>query len=326
MKIDIIIPTYNRPRNLHSTIQALSSQIDAGVTIFLLDNASEPAVTHASLGISSDLIDRVIIRRNCANIGGDANILRCFEVGNADYFWLLGDDDVVAPDAVRLIRDAIVTFPKASFHNFSFHHRNFNSREVSGLSEFINEIDRWGAILLISNGVYRVADFHASLMAGYRYSYAYAPHVAVLLESLGARSLTAVFHPQAIVLGNAENPGNAGWSLVRFAETRMLLLDLLSNEELRTALGRKIFADVRIFNHTFVYCLQLASSGRAIAARRTYARIVRRNAPFAPFAQRLRSWVFLFILKVWPLALLCEYLGRSHPHFADIFSREGRAH
>jgi abequosyltransferase len=102
-RLTIAIPTFNRARFLTELLDCLQPQIAAvppgSVELLVVDNASDdatPAVV-ASF-IEHGLACRPM--RNATNIGADANFLRCFELAQGQYVWVLGDDDLLMPGAL----------------------------------------------------------------------------------------------------------------------------------------------------------------------------------------------------------------------------------
>lgn len=317
MKLEICIPTFNRPANLQRTLARLLPQLRDDVGIAILDNCSEPPVEPLN-------DERVRLIRNRVNIGGDANILRCFEACEADYMWLLGDDDAVASDAVDRILASLSEFPSAVFHGFKLSEKRATTRLTTGLREFIEAISFLGDMWLISNGVYHVASFHPSLPVGYRFAYAYAPHLALLLETLSRSNAPAVISRDSVVTGNDANSDNMGWSIVRFSASRMALLDFELPDDLRQRLGRLIFTTLGALNHSFVYCVDLAHRGSKSEARRLFCRVYETSAPYADLKFRVKGLFYSWLLHAPSFSNLLLKLFASTEVVAKIRQTEKR--
>jgi abequosyltransferase len=102
--LTLAIPTFNRHTYLGELLDSISVGYGAEMTVELLisDNCSTdetPAVVEKfrSRGF------RLRYIRNEVDIGADANFLQCFNEASGKYFWLMGDDDVLAPNAVAQI-------------------------------------------------------------------------------------------------------------------------------------------------------------------------------------------------------------------------------
>ncbi|WP_432634258.1 glycosyltransferase family 2 protein [Candidatus Avelusimicrobium sp.] len=93
-RLEIIIPTYNRKEYLRSTLAALTAEASPvkNCSITVLDNASTDG-TSELLAKFARQFPNIKPLRNTRNIGGNANIARCFELAAKEYFWVLADDD-----------------------------------------------------------------------------------------------------------------------------------------------------------------------------------------------------------------------------------------
>ena len=107
-ELSICIPTYNRLEYLRELLPGLLTQIDAvpegTVELVVSDNVSTDGTADCLRSI-----DRSYFRfwTNETNIGGDRNFLKCIQEAKGDYVWLVGDDDLVAPDAVARVLKCI---------------------------------------------------------------------------------------------------------------------------------------------------------------------------------------------------------------------------
>lgn len=92
--LEIFLVTYNRKIYLKETLESIFSSESPirNCSITVLDNKSDDG--------SSELIDEYAVKyknlthiRHNRNIGGNANICRCYELASKKYFWILCDDD-----------------------------------------------------------------------------------------------------------------------------------------------------------------------------------------------------------------------------------------
>lgn len=115
--LTIAIPTYNRADYLQELLSNLMEQLVQRPEIELLisDNASTDETTSVVLGLLKEN-PGVRYIRNPTNIGADANFLQCFEMATGKYFWLVGDDDIVAPGGIAKILSLIADHEYALIH------------------------------------------------------------------------------------------------------------------------------------------------------------------------------------------------------------------
>lgn len=105
--LSIYIPTYNRPRELIQLLECLKHERvqltdPAAVEIIVSDNASDTCIRSL---IEPNHYDRWFHQEE--NIGADANILLSRERASGTYLWCIGDDDLIAQDALKKIVDVL---------------------------------------------------------------------------------------------------------------------------------------------------------------------------------------------------------------------------
>lgn len=111
--LTIVIPTFNRNEKLVDTLRSLQQlKLVSGVQIFVIDNASDVPV-ETTIRNSGLVFEKLLVHRNAYNIGGNANILRSFEIVETDWVWILGDTDRPEKDALERIFIAITQNPDA---------------------------------------------------------------------------------------------------------------------------------------------------------------------------------------------------------------------
>jgi abequosyltransferase len=116
-KLAICIPTYNRPNYLLKLLETICMQLNAKnkdkIQICISDNNSEE-----DYSIIIDYMERhsveFIYKKSEQNYGADANFLKAIDIANAEYCWLAGDDDGIAPNAIDTVLDYIERNPHIS--------------------------------------------------------------------------------------------------------------------------------------------------------------------------------------------------------------------
>lgn len=174
MKLSIIIPSYNRPERLTKSLYRLVDQCtDHSVSIKILDNHSPVAIESIISEKFGNYRDIIEVTRNRVNIGGDANICRCYEFADSEWFWLLGDDDEPSQDAVSIILNEI---EKASldcgYICFATNKGRFERKHVlkkhGDFWAFVTKNTALNNMSFISSGVYRSSAAKNCLLDAYR--------------------------------------------------------------------------------------------------------------------------------------------------------------
>ena len=98
--LSICIPTFNRASYLRDLLDTLIPELEqapeaAGlVRLYISDNASPDSTPQVIETFSGRW--PIIHNRNARNIGGDYNFAQMIDRATGDYFWLLGDDELMA--------------------------------------------------------------------------------------------------------------------------------------------------------------------------------------------------------------------------------------
>lgn len=116
--LSISIPTYNRPVQIQEQVRRILPQLNDKVSLIVYDNCSDYFVSDL---FTEEEKKSFTIKRNPINIGGDANIARCFEKCETDWLWTLSDDDFVTPNAIDKILQYIYDNEDCVFINFWSH-------------------------------------------------------------------------------------------------------------------------------------------------------------------------------------------------------------
>jgi hypothetical protein len=188
--VTIAIPTYNRTEILLENVRLLVPQLIPGFRLLIIDNASEASVADA-LGeiISGCPAGTINVVRNRANIGGNANICRCFELCDTEWIWILGDDDRPEPGMVEKVSEMLAENRKYCAINFGIHAINRRAdREVENVDELVCKLDNFSNILFISSTIYNAPLLKSKLHLGCHFTYSCAPHLVMLFSCITPNS------------------------------------------------------------------------------------------------------------------------------------------
>ena len=195
-KLSILIPTYNRPDFVVERIRELLPQLEPGVELVVVDNASSIIVEAYVISHIPSAVGKVRFVRNRVNIGACANICRSFEVSEGVWTWLLGDDDRVCPQALSIVINALDRAREGQEYGdvfcFSSGIYQFDeSRTVYTPGHLWASLDNqmsFSNFLFISTKVIRTASFLRFSGVAYQFCYSAAPHVAVIMSLINSGS------------------------------------------------------------------------------------------------------------------------------------------
>lgn len=211
--LSVIIPTYNRNLVLRENLAKLLPQITAACRVVIIDNHSSTPVEETLRDLFATYPSNDIsIVRNRRNIGGNANILRCFELCESEWLWVLGDDDCPKDDAIELALRTIGEAPNnCIYQNFATpgkYVRRETYESLPGLEEFLGRIDDLGNCMLISSCLFRVGVMGPEVQHGFTYASTMMPHLLVTMLAIKRLRARARFHSAALVThGDAEGGG-----------------------------------------------------------------------------------------------------------------------
>ena len=148
-KLSIAIPIYNGAEKVKMLLKSIYSN-HVSETLFdvvISDNAS-------SDNLSDDLKayqhkENFHYFRNSTNIGPDKNFLKCVEVSNSEYVWIIGDDDYLYPNAISEVLKFLNENYEAVVVNYSLIRENVkveriiperDSLELNSVEEVIQKI------------------------------------------------------------------------------------------------------------------------------------------------------------------------------------------
>lgn len=117
-KLAICIPTYNRVEYLKDLLPPLLKQVSVYekgfVQVCLSDNASTDETEEYILELQKTFYNVDFrYQKNETNLGAIRNFLKCVELAQADFCWLMGSDDSVPEQAVEHVLKAIDRNPKS---------------------------------------------------------------------------------------------------------------------------------------------------------------------------------------------------------------------
>lgn len=116
--LTVAIPTYKRPKFLDVCLASISDSVGSlPVNILVMDDSTDETNDHLREKYPS-----VKFIKNKKNLGIDKNICACIENAETDYVWLIGEDDLMRKNGIKIVLDALNEHPKIPFifANYSY--------------------------------------------------------------------------------------------------------------------------------------------------------------------------------------------------------------
>jgi len=222
----IAIPTWRRPLEVSARVRELVPQLSEGTALWVFENGRTEEVSAVMKGIPE-----VRYFPSEANRGVYRNVLRCIEEVDAEWVWILGDDDAVHPDALeralKLCRgtDAVaVTFR-------SFSEPDGGQRMVSSLKSLVEAIDLSQALFL-SGTIWRRSFLLQEMQSFMEGVYAMSAQLVVLCRAVTASREKVLVVGDSLV--TAKLMGHR-WSRLEYMQRSPSMLDVFDNPDDRQA-------------------------------------------------------------------------------------------
>lgn len=209
------IPTYRRPDLLTLCIQSIvRSGGSFGVSIYVSDDSGDQT-NDAALAQLKRWYPYIHVFKNKTNIGIDANILAATDLCGCEYAWLIGEDDLVVPDAIsRILQTIKLSRPRFIAVNYSYVSNDYQyclRERVMPLAKDINlngedfmaslgwAIGFIGACVIQRNQWHAARDFVGTFYA----------HVASIYRQIHGHRISVIAEP--LILNRAENTRSFTW-------------------------------------------------------------------------------------------------------------------
>ena len=118
-KLLIAIPCYKRPQLLERLLNSIAeAESGRDICVALFDDSPE-GVNSCCQDYARKIGLNLAYHHNAIRLGIDANIDQCLSALGASYVWLMGEDDLIHPNGIRLVLDALQNSPNLVFANYS---------------------------------------------------------------------------------------------------------------------------------------------------------------------------------------------------------------
>lgn len=240
--LNIAIPTFNRADRLKAQLERLLPQLTPEIQLSIYDNASTdqtPEVVknfnHPDLAYS----------RSRNNTGGHHNFLRCYEGCQAEWLWILSDDDPITPTAVADLLKLVKNSPYDLICTSTPSWKHFSDMVIDNIAQLNpNEIDAFG---WISTSIYRMPVFHPLIWHFNTSMSSPEPHVVMMLKLLETKS-------GKILLSTTQLIGEIFGAAPRWSTLDFLNMSSQLPAHLHDPHNQKLLAQ-RVFNNFYSWAL-----------------------------------------------------------------------
>lgn len=241
--LTIAIPTYNRLKHLNQNIDSVLEQLNNECKLLVIDNHSDCIVKDQienKLQKYSDQNIRVV--RNKVNIGLFGNIMRCFELCDTKWLYIIGDDDQISENGIAKILSDIKNH--SDYVNITYRwepEKKWSPKrtfKTVGAINFFESIESIHHIMFLSSNIYNVEKLKDYILHGNYFQITGAPHLAMLFIYLDNNPRSQILLSDNYVVDNLnyQVEEEKKWDKPDFFRNIKLLLDLPLKNENKKAL------------------------------------------------------------------------------------------
>ena len=125
IKLSICIATYNREKFIADTLDSILMQMQLGVELIVVDGAS-PDDTQIVMEEYLSRYPEIRYYREQENSGIDKDYDKSVNYALGEYCWLMTDDDLLKPNAVKRVMDALEELPELVVVNAEIRNANMS--------------------------------------------------------------------------------------------------------------------------------------------------------------------------------------------------------
>jgi glycosyltransferase involved in cell wall biosynthesis len=299
--LKIAIPSYNRSDQAKQRLAEISSALRSfadpwkrsEITVVLFENGESPEYAKALAPYLGENIKHVI---SANNNGLYRNFLRCIEAGDAEWLWILGDDDKLLPGALEVIvndiehcaSDAIV------YNNFSA--AGDGSRVEVGTIDGLFSATTVSEALFMSGTIWRTQSIQSYISIFVEYSYSMSPQLSILLKMLEDRHGSALIVNQQLL--DHKQSGDLSWSTVEYMRRSLRLVDCLTLRSSQRITAKAHWVNfIWAAEYTYVRCRSQGELDEWRAAFRAALFDYSQYIPTKPFLRECRSASIIYLCR-----------------------------
>lgn len=133
IRLTILIPTYNGEEHLAQTVDSILPQLNNQVELLLCDDGSTDS-TPQLLKSLAEKYPFLAVHTYPQNLGMDKHFIRSVKNAHGAFIWVVGQDDILRPEAVIKGLEIIDKNPNLGFIYFNFSQHNHDFTKVLGTS------------------------------------------------------------------------------------------------------------------------------------------------------------------------------------------------
>jgi len=303
--LTIAIPTFNHHSELKKQLNVLLPQITNEVELIIIDNNSTPPITSVLFE------DDINIIKNEENIGGDANIFKCFKICKTKWLWVLSDNDLINNNAVKTILTEIKNNNQAIFINFG----NVKNIVTKDYSEFFRNANYINSFT-ISNCIYNISELGISFPIYKACINTHQAQLLFLIKHLEKYNKNCILSSTNII----DNSLLAQWPKYAFIKDSLNIYRFIKKDNLQ--LFRKTLGKQVIRMHLFLLIEAYSIDGLSLKNYISVFILIIKKSKITQFLSKgfvklLIFYVFFLFFPKLYLSFYAKRKGDNHNPIAD---------
>ncbi len=218
--LTILIPTFDRPHEVNGRLREIEALWGNAAIVHVQVNPGE----HSAAEIDRSLFSGPLtVRENTSNIGVVGNIVAGIEGVTTAWVWILGDDDILVPEARARIEGAMRLCNESAANAAVFNHwfKSPHSEPVicQDLKSF-TAATGFGDALFITGTIWRTSHFQSHLEDVVTYAYCCSSHILPHVKSLTSGGAPVVVVDEKLI----DYRSVQRWSHIEYLDQVLILL------------------------------------------------------------------------------------------------------
>lgn len=289
--LTIAIPTFNRPGQIQTQVRLLLPQLNEGVCLVVYDNCSQNPVKEL---FTEKELSQFSIIRNRMNVGGDANIARCFENCSTPWLWTLSDDDYAKSNAVEIVLTEINNNFEAVFLCF-WSDRYFKTIGFEELAYEFRSTRVFTISFAMSFCTYNMSKLQNSLQDYYVNLSSMVGTIVLVLKYVQRNSQAVCIFTDKIPISTYDS--EVGWNYAVFICRSRLFIEAFDGENNRQY-NQTLFLGYHKTNYSLVL---LNRNGSKLSYRRrwrAYRQIIQNQGFFNALRYTPKHMIYVFLYLI----------------------------
>jgi hypothetical protein len=218
--LTILIPTFDRPHEVNGRLREIEALWGSAAIIRVQVNPGEHSAAEIDRSLCSGPLT---VRENTSNIGVVGNIVAGIQGVTTKWVWILGDDDILVPEARARIEEAMRLCDESAANAAVFNHwfqSPYAEPVICRDLKSFTAATGFGDALFISGTIWKTSHFQSHLEDVVTYAYCCSSHILPHVKSLTSGGAPVVVIDEKLI----DYRSVQRWSHIEYLDQVLILL------------------------------------------------------------------------------------------------------